>query len=447
MSPLTIVLLVGCYVASSSAQCLTGNDSPALMNPDSKNMMTNARIGFALDALRKASLIEPDDNLFFSPHSIHQAITLAYFGARGTTESSLKKALHIPEELSKVDVQRSYSLEKSLHQQKKEQGTEPTSYEYNSANRLWISQTKKVRECMLDLFSNELEKTDFAADPLAARNRINEWVSNTTKGHIKDLLPVDGVSADTDLVLANAVYFKGLWTSRFDKTNSKRDIFYGTTSNLVTFMRQKGTFNHIISEQLGAHILQLPYKGDDISMFILLPPFAMSRSLNESGKQQNSTIDRDGIHQLIERITKTKAGTEELLQNLNDGMPPREVEVSLPRFTIEKELQLAPLLHALGAGDLVTADKADLRGFLADGEGNLHLGDAVHRAKVDVNEEGTTAAAATALFSFRSSRPAEPEVFNANHPFLYIIYDRTNREILFTGVYRTPTTPSEPESS
>lgn len=206
-------------------------------------------------------------------------------------------------------------------------------------------------------------------------------------------------------------------------------------------------FFPVISEPLGAHILQLPYKGDDVSMYILLPPFAMSRSIENSGDRTNSTIDRDGIHQLIERITKTKKGTDELYDILDGGMPPREVEVSLPRFSIERELQIAHLLHALKAGDLVTPDKADLRGFLADGQGTLHLSNAVHRAKVDVSEEGTTAAAATAIFTFRSGRPAEPEVFNANHPFLYIIYDRPNREILFTGIYRTPPTQSEITSS
>lgn len=124
------------------------------------------------------------------------------------------------------------------------QGKESPSYEYNSANHLWISKEKKVRECMLNLFDSELEETDFRADPKLALDRINDWVSNATKGHIKDLIQEDSITADTDLVLANAVYFKGLWTSRFDKANSKRDIFYGTKNNFVTFMRQKGTFNH-----------------------------------------------------------------------------------------------------------------------------------------------------------------------------------------------------------
>lgn len=114
------------------------------------------------------------------------------------------------------------------------------------ANRLWIAEQKKLRECMLNFFGNELEPTNFKANPQAARERINQWVSNVTKGHIKDLIPSDGVSEDTDLVLTNAVYFKGQWQSRFEPTMNKRDIFYASSSqnSFVTFMRQKKTFHH-----------------------------------------------------------------------------------------------------------------------------------------------------------------------------------------------------------
>lgn len=99
---------------------------------------------------------------------------------------------------------------------------------------------------MLDLFGDQLEKIDFRIDPNAVRDHINQWVSNMTKGHIRDLLPVDSIGADTDLVLANAVYFKGLWESRFNPTNSKKDIFYISNSqhSMTTFMKQSGHFNH-----------------------------------------------------------------------------------------------------------------------------------------------------------------------------------------------------------
>lgn len=174
-------------------------------------------------------------------------------------------------------------------------------------------------------------------------------------------------------------------------------------------------------------------------MFIFLPPFAMARALGQSA---NGSGDRDGIKQVIERMTTTERGIQELQDILNDGMPSKEVEVSLPRFTVEKELPVGRLLEELGAGELMRANSADLKGFVDDAEG-LHLGDAVHRAKIELNEEGTTAAAATALFSFRSSRPAEPAVFNANHPFVYMLYDRQAQSIIFTGIYRTPTAGTE----
>lgn len=406
-----------------------------MMDPTSRDSLTDARFDFALDSLKRTALIESKDNIFFSPHSIHQAVTMAYFGARGTTEESLKRALRIPNELTKIDVQRYYATERSFNQ-KRSQGESADSYDYRIANRFWITSSKKLQDCMLDFLGDQLQVTDFHTNPAEVRNQINNWVSNITKGHIRDLLPPSSITEDTDLVLANAVYFKGLWAHRFDSKSSKRDIFYasGTQNSVTTFMRQKGNFNHAISEQLGAYILELPYKGNEISMFVLLPPFSTARSI-----QNPSNEPQDGIRQLVERLA-TEKGSRELREMLDDGLPPREVEISLPRFELERELPLGQLLHALGAGELLTPG-ADLRGFVADGEQSLHLGDAVHRARIEVTEEGTTAAAATAIFTFRSSRPTEPAIFNANHPFVYLIYNKVEHNILFTGIYRSPGVP------
>nr|XP_012222669.1 PREDICTED: thiamine transporter 2-like [Linepithema humile] len=431
----TIPLLLA--IGEISAQCLTGNDVPSTQDPASKMSLTDARFGFALDSMKKVAQHETRDNIFFSPQSIHQALSLAYFGTRGTTEEALKQALRIPNELSKVDVQRYYAYEKSLNEMRSQMNGSAQSYEYKVANRFWITNSKKLRECMLDFFGDQLQVTDFRTNPEEVRNRINNWVSNMTKNHIRDLLPPDSITEDTDLVLANAVYFKGLWAQRFDPKSSKRDIFYssGTQNSVITFMRQKGNFNHVVSDELGVYILELPYKGDEISMFVLLPPFSVARSA-----QNPSDEPRDGIRQLVERLA-TKRGSQELRKWLDDGMLTQEVELSLPRFEIERELPIGHLLHALGAGELLSPAAADLRGFVADGEQSLHLGDAVHRARIEVTEEGTTAAAATAIFSFRSSRPIEPVIFNANHPFIYLIYDKQSHSILFTGIFRTPGAP------
>lgn len=114
------------------------------------------------------------------------------------------------------------------------------------ANRLWVADDKKLRECMLDFFGEEMQKTDFRINPQATRIHINNWVSNITKGQIRDLLPPTAIDSNTDLVLVNAVYFKGLWAHRFDPSDSKRDIFYasGSENFSIKYMRQKGNFNY-----------------------------------------------------------------------------------------------------------------------------------------------------------------------------------------------------------
>ena len=185
----------------------------------------------------------------------------------------------------------------------------------------------------------------------------------------------------------------------------------------------------MVSEELGAHILQLPYKGDQLSMFIFLPPFASARSLQSS---------QDGLIQLIQKISNTESGLNELREILNEGMQAKSVEIQIPKFSLEQELPILQLAQSLDIEEILIPNVADLRGFVQDDEESLHIGDAVHRAKISVTEEGTTAAAATALFSFRSSRPAGPAIFHANHPFLYIIYDHSISSILFTGIFRKP---------
>ena len=190
----------------------------------------------------------------------------------------------------------------------------------------------------------------------------------------------------------------------------------------------------VVSEELGAHVLQLPYMDDQVSMFIFLPPFATARSLPSSRAQ-------DGLVQLIQKISSTESGLKELREILDEGMQAKSVQVHIPKFNLEQELPMLQLVQSLGIDEILKPNVANLRGFVEDNEESLHIGDAVHRAKIDVSEEGTTAAAATALISFRSSRPAGPAIFNANHPFLYLIYDHPTRSILFNGIFRKPKKP------
>jgi len=178
-------------------------------------------------------------------------------------------------------------------------------------------------------------------------------------------------------------------------------------------MKQKGAFNHITSEQLGANVLELPYKGNDISMFFILPPFDKP----------------NGIEAVIKQLSIQS------LQEIVEDDIPRPVEVAIPKFTVEQTIELTPILERLGVGDLFQAT-SDLSGFTE--EAGLHLDDAVHKAKIAVDEQGTVAAAATAIFSFRSSRPLVPVRFIANHPFVYFLFDKKTQTIQFMGVYRSP---------
>ncbi|KAJ8686770.1 hypothetical protein QAD02_022564 [Eretmocerus hayati] len=452
-----LILLVLISISSRwhqgvTGQCLSGNDNPSHMQPEAAEKLVNARFDFAIEALRRAAQLEPNDNIFFSPHSLYEALGLAYFGSRGDTEASLKQALRVPNELSKVDVQRVYAFEKSVANERKINAS--SSYDYTVANRLWLSKDKKLRGCMFDFFGDELERVSFKNDPNAVRQQINQWVSNETRGNIKDLLPQNSIDESTDAVLANAVYFKGLWQSKFLRENTKKDLFHVAPNNLtmVQFMKQKGTFNHLVSEELGVHIVQLPYKGEEVSMFILLPPYVQQQKTEQpkqqarsagpdqqqqQQQQQQQTERLDGVDNLLRRLSDTREGASELREALDENLASREVVLSLPKFSLERELPVKHLLDAMGASTVLDPS-SDFGGFVEDGEKPIHLGDAVHRAKIEVTEDGTTAAAATALFSFRSSRPSEPEIFNANHPFAYFIYDKPTRTVLFAGVYRKP---------
>lgn len=169
-----------------------------------------------------------------------------------------------------------------------------------------------------------------------------------------------------------------------------------------------------MNEVLGAHVLQLPYLGgeNDISFYLFLPPFAVE----------------NGIEKMLSKLTlKT---FEQAIRELSA----REVELKLPKMSFEKTLKIVPILKKMGVGD-VFESTGNFSGFA---EEEILFDDATHKAKIIVDEEGSTASAATVLFSFRSSRPLEAAQFHCNHPFMFVIYDQRSRAVLFTGIFRGP---------
>lgn len=379
--------------------------------------LIKSRIQFSIDFTKivlKNS--EAGTNVFFSPHSIYQALTLALFISNNQTEKNLKTVLRLSEDIDKLDVLQLFRIESEFEKMRFLNAS--VSYELNNANRFFYQLNIPIRDCMKSLFKNELYGIDFKTDVMQSKKFIDDWVSNQTQHQINDLIANIHVSQQTKLILVNAMYFKGLWHSKFSKENTKKEVFFISPSKntLVPMMKQEGNFNYLISEKLGAHVIELPYKGEDISMFILLPPF----------------YDPNGIKYLLEKMNA------DMISELVDPtfMSERPVELAVPKFTVEQTLHnLVPILNVMGVGDLFNKS-SDLSALT--GNRDISFDSAIHKTKVSIDEEGTVAAAATAFFSFRSSRPLDPIKFICNHPFIYFIYDRVSQTILFIGLYSYP---------
>lgn len=427
---LYVTLLCGLISSSYSSQCIKNSNNllPLESRMLDQQALPNAQRSFSAEMLRQLGRREnaddstPGPNLFFSPYSTYMALLLAYFGSSGTTEDMLQKGLHL-QNIPKDKIMEAYQMERFFQGTRAMNGS--TSYELSSANRLYFRENQELRQCVQDLFKDEIQRLNFLKRPEECRTIINSWVSQQTKNRINDLIPAGSITPATNVVLVNAGYFKGLWQSQFLPERTKKAVFYmsSTKQTLVDMMRQKGNFNHAVSHRLGAHLLELPYKGGDVSMVILLPPY-----LNEPD---------GGLQHLLNRLTP-----EALKEAMEPGsMATRSVEVAIPKFTIEHSLELQPVLEKMGLGDIFSP-AADFSGFTEPNENNstgIWLDGAVHKARLEIDEKGSVAAAATALFSFRSSRPLEPEQFECNHPFVYLIVDKLGGgTILFAGIYRNP---------
>nr|CAI5854377.1 unnamed protein product [Callosobruchus analis] len=211
-----------------------------------------------------------------------------------------------------------------------------------------------------------------------------------------------------------------MWESRFNPDLTQQEIFYVSPSKQITvdMMHMEGTFKHDVSETLGAHILELPYKGDNISMFILLPPFSNTESSIDTTLKN---LNLDTFRSVVE----------------NDNLISKKVQVALPKFSLETTIELTPILESMGVGGLFAGD-ADFSWLTSK---KISVDATVHKARIDINEKGAQAAAATAILTFRMSTDEEDEhpiQFTCNHPFAYIIYNKMSHTVLFVGVLKNP---------
>lgn len=283
------------------------------------------------------------------------------------------------------------------------------------ANALWGQKGYGFKPEFLQLtqrnYGAGLQELDFAADADGARKTINAWVEKETQDKIKDLLGPGVLDSLTRLVLTNAIYFKGNWAAPFRKQKTKDGIFHtGAGKEIrVPLMTQTAEFGYMETPDLQG--LEMPYAGGELSMVVLLPR-------------------KDGGFKSLESKL-----TPESMKAWLDALQTRKVLVYLPKFKTASRLTLNSILTAMGMKTAFTPS-ADFSGM--DGKRDLYISAAIHKAFIDVNEEGTEAAAATATMIMGHALSAFPPMFRADHPFIFLIRDKQSGSILFVGRLSNP---------
>ncbi len=349
-------------------------------------------------------------NLFFSPYSISTALGMTYGGARNNTAKEMAKTLRFP--LGEAKLHPAFAaLQTGLNKIEKK-----GNIKLSIANSIWPHTKYKFLDSYVSLLKKDYGVTvtplDYSNNPdNIPRKTINKWVEDKTNDKIKELIKPGILTPLTRMVLTNAIYFKGDWAEQFDKKRTRQLPFKVSSSKSVKtdlmYRSAKFKFADLKSHQ----IIELPYKGDSLSMIAILPTKV------------------DGLEDLEKELTLDN------LEKWQKSMRKTKVQLFLPKFKMTSMIELSDILQKMGMKDAFGL-KADFSGM--DGTKNLYISAVIHKAFVDVNEEGTEAAAATAVVMDRKCEVARPPQFRADHPFLFLIKENKTGSILFIGKVANP---------
>jgi serpin B len=379
--------------------------------PGQTQALVDGNTAFACDLY--AQLRNTPGNLFFSPYSVSTALAMTYAGARGDTETQMAQVLHFGK--NQPGLHSAFgALQRQLNQAQQQKGIE-----LSVANALWAQQGHPFLPAFLNLGQDEyqasLKLADFQTGAETARREINGWVAQRTKDKIQDILPPGSLDESTRLVLANAIYFKGAWDSPFPEAGTSPQPFRLAADRQVDvpLMHHFDTVTYMENGSFQA--VELPYAGHELSLVALLPR------------------KTDGCGTLEGQLSPA------LLSHCLKEMKSQRVELFLPRFKMESDFKLGDTLSKMGMSEAF-GPQADFSGM--DGTRNLYISAVFHKAWLDVNEEGTEAAAATAVtmdFKGMPSKPPPPSpVFRADHPFIFCIRDTRSDSLLFLGRLAAP---------
>ncbi|XP_069179653.1 leukocyte elastase inhibitor-like [Procambarus clarkii] len=412
-------VLVVTLVSVVRPQCISNNDKLVVTSPPDLAHITP----FSLDLFKQLNPPTAKGNFFFSPYSVWTALVLAYFGSAGRTRQQLQDTLRLR------DPSTTLATYRALDRLNAERQSNTSDYVIDLANKVYVKSGFPLRDCIRDVLKKEVENIDFSQAAKAAAT-INQFVNKTTRGKIPTVVTESDV-ARTLMALVNAVYFKGFWLSQFNLTQTTKQKFFTTPSqhSLVDMMTQLQKFRFGVSSELGATVLEMPYKGKAASMLVLLPhntpggaPRRTSTPLAAPG---NSATPLDAMLRRLSHDTLRHA-----LTNLRE----EKVHLHFPRFKLEQAIteELKAALEALGIEDLFSS-RSDLTNYVRGT--SLSVNTVIHKAVVEVNEEGSEAAAATVI---SIERGPGPRVFRCDRPFVFFIRDNHTNAILFMGVYRKP---------
>ncbi|KAH6925816.1 hypothetical protein HPB50_010511 [Hyalomma asiaticum] len=361
------------------------------------NQLGDSVLNFAVDLYSQlAPKGDHKGNIFFSPFSISAALSMALGGARNKTAKEMSAVLRVPDDAQ---------IHKHFSDFLSTLPSHAADVKLHIANRIYCEQT----------YNATIESVDFRNDYEKVRLLANEWVERATESKIRDLLPGGSVNALTTMILINAIYFKGLWAMQFNPDATRPADFHldSKSKKEVDMMFRKDSYSMASSKELDVEALEIPYQGDRTSMVVLLPN------------------DVEGLSKLEERLTASS-----LANLLKDLRAFDEVELYLPKFKMEQEISLKKVLQDMGIKDFFSSE-ADLSGISE--KKKLAASEVVHKAFVEVNEEGTEAAAATAMIMLAccmSSLPPRTYKFVVDRPFMFVIRSCDPDVVLFMGSVR-----------
>ncbi|XP_078544122.1 leukocyte elastase inhibitor-like isoform X1 [Lissotriton helveticus] len=414
---------------------------------------------FCLKLYKEIAKSKKNENIFYSPYSIASAIAMVYRGAGGNTAIQMgevflfnkvgKSEIHhesTPDtacsgmEQQALKSHHQVSIPKRAHLDagvetqnilpafkalSAEINKPSSNYTLETASNMYVEKTYEVKQDYVKdikkYFDVQPESVNFAGDAENARKKINGWVETKTKNKITNLLPEGSLDPSTIMVLVNAIYFKGNWATKFSEehTEAKEFKMSKTSKKSVQMMFKRAKFNmaHVVEPGLAFKVLELPYVNKDLSMIILLP--------------DEIEDDSTGLEKLEHQLTKKKLEG----WTRSDKMASVEVEVLLPKFRLAESYDMRETLISMGMSDAFNRGKADLSGI--SDKNDLYVSKVFHKAFVEVNEEGTEAAAATAATVVLKMASMSVR-FEANHPFLFYIQEKKTGSILFFGRVASP---------